>query len=79
MIDLASESNAIFSGFITGKIIDSLIIGILCFIGMWILKMPYMILVSVIVGVTNVIPYFGPFIGAIPSIIIILTEAPCRR
>lgn len=78
MIDLASESNAIFSGFITGKIIDSLIIGILCFIGMWILKMPYVVLVSVIVGVTNVIPYFGPFIGAIPSIIIILTESPLQ-
>lgn len=78
LIDLASESNAIFSGFITGKIIDSLIIGILCFIGMWILKMPYMILVSVIVGVTNVIPYFGPFFGAIPSIIIILTESPLQ-
>ena len=76
MIDLASESNAIFSGFITGKIIDSLIIGILCFIGMWILKMPYVVLVSVIVGVTNVIPYFGPFIGAIPSII--LTESPLQ-
>ena len=72
MIDLASESNAIFSGFITGKIIDSL------FIGMWILKMPYVVLVSVIVGVTNVIPYFGPFIGAIPSIIIILTESPLQ-
>ena len=78
MIDLASESNAIFGGFITGKIIDSLIIGILCFIGMWILKMPYVVLVSVIVGVTNVIPYFGPFIGAIPSIIIILTESPLQ-
>ena len=78
LLDLARESNAIFSGFITGKIIDSLIIGILCFIGMWILKMPYVVLVSVIVGVTNVIPYFGPFIGAIPSIIIILTESPLQ-
>ena len=78
MIDLGAESNAIFSGFISGKIIDSLIIGILCFIGTWILKMPYGMLVSVIVGVTNVIPYFGPFIGAIPSIIIILTESPIQ-
>ena len=68
----------VFGGFITGKLIDSLIIGILCFIGMWILKMPYVVLVSVIVGVTNVIPYFGPFIGAIPSIIIILTESPLQ-
>ena len=78
LIDLAGESNAIFSGFITGKIIDSVIIGILCFIGMLVLKMPYVVLVSVIVGVTNVIPYFGPFIGAIPSFVIILTESPLQ-
>ena len=78
LIDLVNESNAIFSGFITGKIVDSFIIGILCFIGMWILKMPYMVLASVIVGVTNVIPYFGPFIGAIPSFVIILTESPLQ-
>ena len=78
IIDLAKESNAIFSGFITGKIIDSIIIGILCFIGVSIMRMPYAVLVSVIVGVTNVIPYFGPFIGAIPSFILILTESPVQ-
>ena len=64
--------------FITGKIIDSAIIGVLCFIGMSLLDMPYVMLVSVIVGVTNVIPYFGPFIGAIPSFVIVLTEDPIQ-
>lgn len=54
-----------------GKILDSAIIGLLCFIGLTILNMPYTMLVSVIVGVTNVIPFFGPYIGAIPSTILI--------
>ena len=72
----ARQSNFIFSGFISGKIIDSLIIGILCFIGLTLLKTPYALLVSVIVGVTNVIPFFGPFIGAIPSAVLILLVDP---
>ena len=70
-IHLTRKSNEIFGGFIIGKIIDSLIIGILCFIGLSILNMPYTVLVSVIVGVTNVIPFFGPYIGAIPSLSLI--------
>lgn len=61
-----------FGGFIYAKVVDSFIIGLICFVGMSILKLPYAMLISIIVGVTNVIPYFGPFIGAIPSIIIIL-------
>lgn len=61
-----------FIGFISGKILDSLIIGILCFIGTSILGTPYAALVSVVVGVTNVIPVFGPYLGAIPSAILIL-------
>lgn len=61
-----------FGGFIYAKVVDSFIIGLICFAGMSILKLPYAMLISIIVGVTNVIPYFGPFIGAIPSIIIIL-------
>lgn len=72
------QSNQIFGGFIIGKIIDSLIIGVLCFIGLSFLKMPYTLLVSVIVGVTNVIPYFGPFFGAIPSAILILFVDPAK-
>ncbi len=69
-------SDKIFGGFISGKVIDSFIIGILCYIGMVIMRMPYSLLISVLVGVTNVIPYFGPFIGAIPSALIILMVDP---
>ena len=65
-----------FIGFITGKIWDSLIIGIICFICSLILKFPYPVLIAVIVGVTNIIPVFGPFIGAIPSALLILIIDP---
>ena len=68
----------IFSGFVRGKLLDSLIIGILCFIGCSILNFPYTPLVSVVVGVTNVIPFFGPFLGAIPSIILIFLASPIK-
>ncbi|MBQ2753153.1 MAG: AI-2E family transporter [Firmicutes bacterium] len=68
--------NSIYYNFIIGKAIDSLIIGILCFIGISLLKIPYSLLIAVIVGVTNIIPYFGPFIGAIPSIAIVLLVDP---
>ena len=68
----------IFSGFVRGKLLDSLIIGILCFIGCSILDFPYTPLVSVIVGVTNVIPFFGPFLGAIPSTFLILLASPMK-
>lgn len=61
-----------FGGFISGKILDSLIIGVLCFIGTSILNTPYAALVSVVVGITNIIPFFGPYLGAIPSAILIL-------
>lgn len=66
------ECNNIFSSFIVGKLIDSLIIGILCFISMSILQLPYAMLISVIVGITNMIPYFGPFIGAIPGALLLI-------
>ena len=68
----------IFSGFVRGKLLDSLIIGILCFICCSIFGFPYTPLVSVIVGVTNVIPFFGPFLGAIPSIFLILLVSPIQ-
>ena len=67
-----------FGGFIDGKIVDSAIIGVLCYIGCVIFKFPNALLVSAIVGVTNVIPFFGPFIGAIPSILLILIEDPIK-
>jgi len=67
-----------FMGFIVGKLLDSAIIGFICYIVCTILGMPYALLVSVIVGVTNVIPFFGPFIGAIPSALIILLTDPLK-
>lgn len=65
-----------FIGFISGKILDSIIIGILCFIGTSIMKTPYAVLVSVIIGVTNVIPFFGPYVGAIPCTVLIFVVDP---
>lgn len=76
ILEVVRKSHSIFSGFISGKLIDSLIIGVLCFIGMSIMKMPYIPLVSVLIGVTNVIPFFGPYLGAIPSILLILLVSP---
>lgn len=70
------ECNHIFSGFLYGKTIDSLIIGILSLIVMTVIQLPYALLLSVIVGVTNMIPYFGPFVGAIPGVIIYLVIEP---
>ena len=69
-------TNKTFIGFLGGKIVDSAIIGVLCFAGTSILKMPYPVLISVIVGVTNIIPFFGPYIGAIPSALLILMTDP---
>lgn len=76
--EILSECNRLFSSFVVGKFIDSTIIGILCFILMSIFRFPYALLISIIVGVTNMIPYFGPFIGAIPGIIIILFVSPLQ-
>ena len=70
------RADTIFSGFVRGKLLDSIIIGILCFVCCSILKFPYTPLVSVFVGVTNVIPFFGPFLGAIPSTFLILLVSP---
>ena len=78
IIETARKSNEIFGGFISGKILDSAIIGVLCYVVLLIMKMPYPVLVSVIVGVTNVIPFFGPFIGAVPSFIIIVLSNPLQ-
>lgn len=76
--DVVCQTNRIFSGFISGKLLDSLIVGIICFICLTILKMPYAMLISVIVGVTNIIPMFGPFIGAIPSAFLVLLVSPVK-
>ncbi|MBQ8074508.1 MAG: AI-2E family transporter [Oscillospiraceae bacterium] len=67
-----------FMGFLSGKLLDSAIIGLICYIVCLILKMPYTLLVSVIIGITNIIPFFGPLIGAIPSAFIILLVDPLK-
>ena len=74
----ARYAHRVFGGFITGKIIDSAIVGGLCFIAMTIFQFPYPPLISVIIGVANVIPFFGPYIGAIPSILLILLVDPLQ-
>lgn len=78
ILHVTQKANEIFGGFLVGKIVDSMIIGLLCFLGLSVMNMPYTLLVSVIVGVTNVIPFFGPYIGAIPSAILILLADPMK-
>lgn len=70
------RANRIFTGFITGKIVDSAIIGVICYVGMLIFRMEYPMLISIIIGVTNVIPFFGPFIGWAPCALILLLVNP---
>ncbi|MGX8727958.1 MAG: AI-2E family transporter, partial [Lachnospiraceae bacterium] len=67
-----------FGGFLIGKCIDSLIIGIICYIGVRILQMPYALLIAVIIGITNIIPFFGPFIGAIPCAFLVFCVDPIK-
>ena len=74
----AAFIDSLFGGFISGKIVDSAIIGVLCYIGCSAFRFPNALLVSAIVGVTNIIPFFGPFIGAIPSAILIFLEDPSK-
>ncbi len=78
IIDNIRYTDRVFLDFFVGKLIDSLIVGIICFICMVIFKMPYALLISVIVGVTNIIPYFGPFIGAVPAAVLIFVVSPSK-
>ena len=78
ILDEVAFIDKMFGGFIDGKIVDSLIIGVLCYIGCSVFKFPNALLVSAIVGVTNVIPFFGPFIGAIPSTVLIMIDDPIK-
>ena len=78
IFEITHRSNNTFGRFLSGKIIDSAIIGVLSFILFTIAKMPYVVLISVIIGVTNIIPFFGPFIGAVPCFILILFESPMK-
>lgn len=76
LLEILKECSSIFTSFVVGKSIDSLIIGIICFVVMSIMGLPYAVLLSVIVGITNMIPYFGPFIGAVPGIVLYLCISP---
>lgn len=76
IIEEVRFTHSVFGGFITGKLLDSLIIGVICFFCMRLLRMPYVLLVSVIIGVTNVIPFFGPIVGAVPCVLILLIVDP---
>ena len=78
VLDEIAFIDRMFGGFIDGKILDSAIIGIICYIGCLIFKFPNPLLISAIVGITNVIPFFGPFIGAIPSTILIMIQDPIK-
>ena len=76
ILDFGRYTNKAFGGFISGKLIDSAIIGLICFICMSIFGWEYSLLISCIIGITNVIPFFGPFIGAIPSALLLLLVSP---
>ena len=78
VIDICVTANNKFSGFFIGKLIDSAIIGVICIICMWLMDMPYILLISIIIFITNIIPIIGPIIGAIPGIIIIFSESPVQ-
>ena len=78
IFELSARANRMFSGFIAGNLIDAMIVGVLCFIGASIIGTPFPLLISVIIGVTNIIPVIGPFIGAVPSALIILLVDPIK-
>lgn len=76
VLRVCARANGTFSGFLSGKLLDSFIIGAICFVCMTVMKIEFAALISVIVGVTNIIPFFGPFIGAVPSAFLLLMAAP---
>ncbi len=76
IFNFTTDTNSALLNFIYGKVIDSIIIGVICCIGMLIFNMPYVMLISIIIGITNIIPIFGPFIGAIPSALLVLIAEP---
>lgn len=78
MLSVCHKADNTFIGFISAKVLDSIIIGILCFIAMTLMGMPFRVLISFIIGIMNLIPYFGPFIGAVPSGLLILLANPSK-
>ena len=81
-VHIGRKANNVFSGFSVGKVVDSLIIGVICFIGLSIINsfytIPYIPLISVVIGVTNIIPFFGPYMGAIPCALLIALNSPVK-
>lgn len=78
IIEIIRETDRMLGGFLRGKLVDSLVIGIICYIGCLILRMPNSLLIAVVIGVTNIIPFFGPFIGAIPCFFLVLVQHPFK-
>jgi predicted PurR-regulated permease PerM len=78
ILDVAKDCADIFNRYVTGKMIDSLVIGVLCFFLMNILGLPYSIIISLVVGITNMIPYFGPYVGCLPGALILLMISPVK-
>ncbi len=76
LFEIARRTNRIFSGYVIGKIIDAIFVGVVTYFALLIMGMPFAALIAVIVGVTNIIPFFGPFLGAIPSALLLLIEQP---
>ncbi|MCD8037076.1 MAG: AI-2E family transporter, partial [Clostridiales bacterium] len=68
----------IFQNFVLGKLLDAIVLGVMCFVGMAILRIPYALVISVVIGVTNMIPYVGPFIGTVPAVFIVLLVSPIK-
>ncbi|MDR2817720.1 MAG: AI-2E family transporter [Oscillospiraceae bacterium] len=78
MVEIVRELNSTFNSFMFGKFLNSVVVGIVCYVGMLILRIPYSVLISTIIGIANMIPYFGPLIGAVPSCIILLLVSPLK-
>ena len=76
VLDVLTLTDKTFGGFIIAKVVESTLIGVLCYIGMVILRLDFAVLISVIIGITNIIPFFGPFIGAVPSVLLLFTVNP---
>jgi len=78
IIDASSSFHTVFGQFLKGKLLEAVIVGVICFIGVTCMGLPYTMLISVIISITNIIPFFGPIIGAVPCIIILLVENPLQ-
>ena len=76
LLELARRTNSIFGGYVMGKIIDAVLVGVITYFGVLFMGMPYAALIGTIVGVTNIIPFFGPFLGAVPSTLLLMIDKP---